>query len=90
VDLVVLVVLPLLAGVVLGALVLSASKRWLVLPAVAIGVVYWVTIGWLRDDPDLERFARIGITGAFALLFTGSWLAGVMLGRVLRTASSPR
>jgi hypothetical protein len=65
-------------GFLLGALTYVRFALLLV-PPVAIALVYWVAVGWRGDDYDVGREGLLLITGWIGVLFVASWAAGAGL-----------
>jgi hypothetical protein len=76
--------IPVALGVLLGSFVPTRKPVLLLLPSVAIGVAYWVAVGWNGDDYDIGREGLIVITGLIAGAFVALWTVGVALGRYVR------
>jgi len=83
-----LAVTPFAVGLVLGA---STRIRvaFLALPPLALGLVYWIVVGWNGDDYDMGRAGAILFTGIFAAAFVLVWVAGCAVGRIIRSAVEP-
>lgn len=77
------------AGPFVIAVLLGASTeiriRLLLLPSLALALVYWVG-GWRADSNEFNRAALLLITGVLGALFVLVCLAGAVIGRVLREA----
>jgi hypothetical protein len=67
-------------GFLLGALTYVRFPLLLV-PPVAIALLYWVGVGWSGDPYDIGRDGLVLITGMIGALFVASWAAGVGLAR---------
>ena len=74
---------PFALGLLLGV---STQIRvvFLAVPPLALGLVYWIVVGWNGDDYDMGRAGAILFTGIFAAVFVVVWVAGASVGRLLR------
>ncbi len=75
---------PAAIGFALGSLVPTRRPVLLLVPAVGIGVVYWILAGWNGGDPEIGREGLIIITGLIAAGFIALWAVGAVLGRYIR------
>jgi hypothetical protein len=76
---------PFVLAVLLGASTEIRIRR-LLLPALALALVYWVAVGWRVESHELDRAALLLITGVIGAVFVLVWIAGTVIGRVLRDA----
>jgi hypothetical protein len=74
-------------GLLLGVLTRLPFKLLLV-PSLAIALVYWVGFGWLGDDYDIGREGLLLITAWIGALFVALWAAGIGIARADRARLS--
>jgi hypothetical protein len=79
----ILVAAPFTVGLLLGALT-PIRVALLALPPLAIGLVYWVGVGWTGTDYDMGKAGLVLFTGIFALIFVSLWVVGSLVGRLVR------
>ena len=72
--------IPFVLGAILGYMIPGRFRVFRFLPAVAIGLTYWIAVGWYGDDYDIGRGGLILLSGAFAVLFAGVWTMGAAVG----------
>jgi hypothetical protein len=53
------------------------------LPGVALGLAYWIGVGWLGDTYDISLAGRVVVTGIYALVFVGLWSLLAAVGAAL-------
>jgi TRAP-type C4-dicarboxylate transport system permease large subunit len=61
----------------------------LLVPGVALGLLYWITVGWLDDTYDTTQAGRVIVTGIYSVFFIGLWafvaaVAAALVTRVRR------
>jgi hypothetical protein len=80
------------AGAVPGCvlrLLLPALERWLLAPAVALGLSGWILAGWVGNPYGISRLGLVLFAAAGAAGFVRGWLfGGEVAGRVRKRPSS--
>jgi hypothetical protein len=80
------------AGAVPGCvlrLLLPPAERWLLVPAVALGLAGWIWAGWVGDTYGISRLGLVLFAAVGAAGFARGWLFGVELaGRVRKRPAS--
>ena len=56
----------------------------LTLPPTGLALVYWIGVGGHSQTYELDRAALLVITGMIGALFVFVWLAGAVVGRLMR------
>ena len=83
--------LPLAVGPFVIALLLGAFTQIrisrLLLPPLALALVYWVGVGGSAQTGEFDRAALLLITGVIGALFVLIWFACVVVGRWLRVVA---
>jgi TRAP-type C4-dicarboxylate transport system permease large subunit len=67
----------------------------LLVPGVALGLFYWLTVGWLDDTYDITRSDRVIVTGIYSVFFIALWalvaaVAAALVTRVRRRRAGER
>ena len=78
-----LTVAPFVIGLLLGAFTEIRVSR-LLLPPLALALVYWVGVGGRAQTGEFDRAALLLITGVIGAFFVLIWLVCVVAGRWLR------
>jgi ABC-type Fe3+ transport system permease subunit len=55
----------------------------LLAPGVVVAVTYWISVGWMSDTYDTERWAKVVVTAFYGLIFVGLWAFIAALGAAL-------